>query len=411
MWQYVSQAELYHHGIKGQKWGIRRFQNKDGSLTVAGRKRYADLTPAERRKAKIKERNERNKRKVSENLERSRNNGLNVRRVAMSHRLNLEAKFREKGLSEEEAKKAAKKRIKAEVFVAAAAATTVASVMAYNTHKKNSTDRTLDGDIEFQRIVKLARGETANTNHRMYISYDKKDNAKYKGNYGTQLYAQINSKGLGTNVGVYKLNMKANGPVKVASRNRAAKIFADLFTNDPEFRDVAEGTFLTDKYSFTSFNIKANAKKLSYKDLMGKGYDAFNRGLTGKAPSERFEKQLNKFYDALREQGFNAIEDINDKKYSGYKAKDPIITLDGMKLTSQTLLSQNEVADLASSEVFKRMRAGLVRNGAIYAAVKGLTSYNIKAEDRELIRQYKQQHPNTEMSDNEIIKSLKPHRK
>lgn len=31
--------ELNHHGIKGQKWGIRRFQNKDGSLTPAGRKR------------------------------------------------------------------------------------------------------------------------------------------------------------------------------------------------------------------------------------------------------------------------------------------------------------------------------------------------------------------------------------
>ena len=28
--------ELYHHGIKGQKWGVRRFQNKDGSLTEEG---------------------------------------------------------------------------------------------------------------------------------------------------------------------------------------------------------------------------------------------------------------------------------------------------------------------------------------------------------------------------------------
>lgn len=32
--------ELYHHGILGQKWGIRRYQNPDGSLTPAGKKRY-----------------------------------------------------------------------------------------------------------------------------------------------------------------------------------------------------------------------------------------------------------------------------------------------------------------------------------------------------------------------------------
>lgn len=33
--------ELYHHGIKGQKWGVRRYQNEDGSLTYEGKIRYA----------------------------------------------------------------------------------------------------------------------------------------------------------------------------------------------------------------------------------------------------------------------------------------------------------------------------------------------------------------------------------
>ena len=33
-------ADLCHYGVKGMKWGIRRYQNKDGTLTAAGKKRY-----------------------------------------------------------------------------------------------------------------------------------------------------------------------------------------------------------------------------------------------------------------------------------------------------------------------------------------------------------------------------------
>ena len=35
-------ASLYHHGVKGQKWGIRRYQNRDGTWTDEGKKRYGD---------------------------------------------------------------------------------------------------------------------------------------------------------------------------------------------------------------------------------------------------------------------------------------------------------------------------------------------------------------------------------
>lgn len=40
LWMHVTTDTLYHHGIKGQKWGVRRFQNENGSLTSKGRVRY-----------------------------------------------------------------------------------------------------------------------------------------------------------------------------------------------------------------------------------------------------------------------------------------------------------------------------------------------------------------------------------
>lgn len=41
-YEIIHDGELYHHGIKGMHWGVRRFQNADGSLKPAGEKRYTE---------------------------------------------------------------------------------------------------------------------------------------------------------------------------------------------------------------------------------------------------------------------------------------------------------------------------------------------------------------------------------
>lgn len=64
---------LEHHGIKGQKWGVRRYQNKDGSLTSAGRKRYGIKfeSPYKKQLAKLKEKEK--EMAVREEIQRRKN--------------------------------------------------------------------------------------------------------------------------------------------------------------------------------------------------------------------------------------------------------------------------------------------------------------------------------------------------
>jgi len=72
---------LYHHGILGQKWGVRRFQNKDGSYTSAGKKRYSSGFDAKKYKEERKKYliTEENKNKLGASL-RARNDAWIIKR-------------------------------------------------------------------------------------------------------------------------------------------------------------------------------------------------------------------------------------------------------------------------------------------------------------------------------------------
>ena len=50
---YSLTNELYHHGVKGMRWGVRRYRNTDGSITAAGKKHYQTRNRSEESKRKI----------------------------------------------------------------------------------------------------------------------------------------------------------------------------------------------------------------------------------------------------------------------------------------------------------------------------------------------------------------------
>lgn len=77
-------SELYHYGIKGMKWGIRRYQNKDGTLTAAGKKREREQTKGWSKEAKEARRIKR----------KSVNQMTNKELQTLNRRLDLEANYK-----------------------------------------------------------------------------------------------------------------------------------------------------------------------------------------------------------------------------------------------------------------------------------------------------------------------------
>ena len=71
---------LQHHGIKGQKWGVRRFQKKDGSLTLAGRKRQKQNNDGPTHEDHSKSHSIKSVKSMSDKELRDRINRLNMER-------------------------------------------------------------------------------------------------------------------------------------------------------------------------------------------------------------------------------------------------------------------------------------------------------------------------------------------
>lgn len=340
------------------KWGVRRFQNNDGSLTSAGRKRYSDdpkflkmkqdlksasktkkqaqteyeqkrddyyLYPSNKNEQKMRIA-EKNYKEAKKNYESKSFNYRTEKEAARikdkniefknksNHRMKLEQKYREMGLTEEQAQAAANNRIRTEKILAASAALTVSACAAYylNNKRKNKIDQIIKAGETLQRIEMQDTG--GKLYDEFYVAKGKHDTKRYAGLLGMQ---RKNKTGH-----AYMMKLEAAKDMKVASKDNAAKIFGDLYKNDPDFKKLVENQV---GIHFNGSNRIRNTKDLSTRNIK-KMYENFNSNLPLIRDSGSGADK--KFYNKLKSMGYGAIQDINDMKYSGYHSKNPLIVFD-----------------------------------------------------------------------------------
>lgn len=115
MWQYQYTSELYHHGVEGMKWGVRR---KFASVKKSAKKTGSKIS---------KKHDTMQLKSANREAKRIKKQGITIDKKS-NHRLKLEERYKtKKGMSQEQAQAAANNRIRAEKIVAASAGIYVGS--------------------------------------------------------------------------------------------------------------------------------------------------------------------------------------------------------------------------------------------------------------------------------------------
>ena len=260
----VSSDELRHYGIKGQRWGVRRFQEEDGSLTPAGKKRYADDLDGT------------NKQIQNEKQDMKNNTIFTKRNIA----------------------------------IGATAVVAALAVIGYMRYKKNSNavrskpmnivggkkidvdklsdvDKIIKKGTKFQRISSKSLEDYTEAGKTIYASFEKKDNRIYAEDMMKNIQSWRSSGVIRDNdTNVYKHTIKMNKDIKVASPKKVAEAYKK-----------ATGNTEIEQHKYIKF-------------------------MTGL--SDRNDETNNKSLNELRKMGYNAIIDEND---AGHYTKSPLILL------------------------------------------------------------------------------------
>lgn len=396
--------ELYHFGVKGMKWGVRRYQNEDGSLTSLGKKRDKMLSDRKTAKKHSTTSNmvkaEYSRREFEDAKTRLK---LEKPEEKSKRQQDLEKKYIDQGFAKDEAEIKAYNRAKTETILKVAGGIALASAAAYVAYKHYDkvTDRVFEKGSE---IGRLTNNGSEPTNRAFYGFVNKHDKDRYEGLYG---------KTLGANGPVYRKAMRAAGDINVASPESARKVLKNMFDTDKQSFDVFKKN-IDAMASVVPPTTKQGKLWRKAKQELDSGkigdntYKAFNTTLV--LHTKEQQPINDKFYSAMKKAGYGAIRDVNDKENSGYFAKNPLIVFDTDKINVEgfTKLGNDHIDSMFAKEQGKIAAHTLANQygpiGAAFATSIGAMKLVKRSNETKFVENYRKRHPESTLSNNEILK-------
>ena len=321
------------------KWGVRRYQFADGSLTPAGQKRYNGTSNSKTER-------------VDTMISMSVKQAVNSAKIVDTGRQYVDTYL-----------------------------------------KKGTTFSRIQTSKDFE-------------NFAFYATYKKTDQDKYLGLFGKNLKTRAandakkaeklaeetgnandiaNAKALrerSDNMKVYQLKLETTKKLKVPSDENAGHITANLL-KEPEFRKNVEASIQDSKekmrrptqqllFKQAQNAMKKDPEKMSSSEKIAV-YKALNLSLTNHNSQEIAAQD--RFYSELKKKGYNALLDYNDREYSSYHAKRPMIVFDTDSIKLQSVTETNpKVVD----KLYRRYNTERVAKEAVANTLGLVSMYGTK---------------------------------